>query len=253
MQSPREFLKQEYVRRRAQNPNFSLRSFAKWLKISPSQLSQMLSGKRKITLKILKKMSGKLSLSPIEKKQLLSLTYEGLDFLEEPVANKYLQLKEDQFRLIADWYHLAILSLTKVKGAKSDVRWISRRLGISMEDAEQALCRLQRLGILQLKPEFKQIGNAFEVSSNISSEAIRKYHKQNLNLAAEKLESVGVSYREFQSISLSMNPDKVQEIKPLIDEFLDSISSSFESPQGAEVYNMNVQLFPVTLIKDNKT
>lgn len=72
MSPGQQLLNEEYQKRKQRNENFSLRSFAKWLDISPAQLSQMMSGKRTISLKSAKKLSQKLGLSPFEKKSFIN-------------------------------------------------------------------------------------------------------------------------------------------------------------------------------------
>ncbi len=253
MTPTREFLNQEFNKRRTRNPNFSLRSFAKWLGLSPAQLSQMLTGKRPITLKSMKKMGDRLGLSPTEKKLMFTTILKDKNLIEVGEEKKVLHMEEDQFRVISDWYHLAILSLTRISGARADPRWIARRLGISVELAHQALLRLERLGILQVKPKFKQVCDPIEVVSLTPSSAIRKYHKQNLNLAIEKIDTVPLELRQFQSISIPVHPKKLGLYKKLIDEFLEQASELSEKQSGTEVYNLNVQLFPVTQTKENGT
>ncbi len=248
MQTPIDFLNAEYRKRKERNPNYSLRSFAKWLNISPAQLSQMMAGKRNITLKTLKKINDRLDLSPTNSQELINTLLRQKKLISPLSEKKVTQIREDQFLLISDWYHLAILSLTKTKGAKADPRWVARRLGIKFEEAHQAMQRLERLELLQTKPFFKQIGDPFEIASEIPSAAIRKYHKQNLALSIEKIETVDVALRQFQSISVALNPSVIKKLKKEIDEFLNRASEICEGTQGLEVYNVNVQLFPVTQI-----
>lgn len=245
----REILKTEFAIRKNRNPNFSMRSFAKWLDVSPAQLSQMLSGKRIITLKTLKKLSNRLDLSPIERQEMInSVSTLNLGGDSDKKAN----FSEDQFKLIADWHHFAILSLTKIKGASADPRWIAQRLGISVSVAAEAVMRLERMGILRTKPHFEQIGDPIEMISEVPSGAIQKYHKQNLNLAMEKLETVPVEFRQFQSVSINMNLKKIKLFKKHIDEFLNLAMQQSKKDAGEEVYNLNVQLFPVTKLKENE-
>ena len=246
MQNPVEFLNFEYQKRKQRNPNYSLRSFAKWLSISPAQLSQMLSGKRTITLKTLKKINDRLALSPQDNRELMQSLLKEKHLISTSPAQKTHLLKDDEFALIADWYHLAILSLAKTKGAKSDPRWVARRLGIKFEEAHQALLRMERLGILQLKPELKQMGDPLEVSSEIPSQAIRKYHLQNLSLAMEKIETVETSLRQFLSMSIPMNPSLLKAMKKEMDQFLERMTDLSHAAKPSEVYHLNIQLFPVS-------
>lgn len=252
MQSPQHLLTTEFNKRRERNPNFSLRSFAKWLQISPAQLSQMMTGKRAITLKTLEKISQRFGYSPLEKKELMHSFLTDKKLVADKSAKKTLNLQEDQFRLIADWYHFAILSLTQIKGSKADPLWIARRLGISIEQASQALLRLERLGIIQTKPIFKQIVAPFEVVSEIPSEAIRKFHRQNLGLAIEKIDTVPLQKREFQTISIPLNPAQIGKLKKEIDDLLETASDLSNNPDATEVYNLSVQLYPVTTLKETK-
>jgi uncharacterized protein (TIGR02147 family) len=249
-----QLLTREFENRKKQNPAFSLRSFARWLGLSPAQTSQVMSGKRPLTVGSIEKISARLALSPVEKRKLLaSLLGRKSGDLEAsgPVKTQTLKraLEEDHFRLIGDWYHLAILSLTRVHGAKADPRWIASRLGIRVEDANLAVQRLVRIGLLETFPKFRQIGEPFQVVSHVPSEAIRRYHKQVLMLAAEKIDTVPLELRQLQSISIPMRISAVAKLKPLIDEFLDEAASLAASDSPEEIYNLNVQLVPITLVK----
>lgn len=247
MDAGSELLKSEFKKRKERNANFSMRAFARWLNISPAQLSQMMSGKRPTTQQSLKKISSRLSLSPTQKKRLFASVIGDQTSME---ATSLKQLDEDKFQLIADWYHLAILSLTRIKNSKSDPRWIAQKLNIPTDTANEALQRLVRLNLLETKPEFKQVGNPFQVSSEVGSLAIQKYHKQNLNLAAEKIETVPVSEREFQSVSMAMSSKKVKAFKKLIDDFLAEAQELGAEQEPNDIYQLNVQLFPITKIKE---
>ena len=57
----------------------------------------------------------------------------------------------DSFRIIADWYHFAILELTEVEGFKSNAAWIAKRLGISRKIAKESIERLFDTGLLAKK------------------------------------------------------------------------------------------------------
>jgi len=215
-------------------------------------ITKMMTGKRSITLKSLEKISHRLGFSPIEKKELMHSFLTDKKLVATKEFKKTLNLQDDQFRLIADWYHLAILSLAQIKGAQANPTWIARRLGISIEEANQALLRLVRLGIVRTKPIFKQIVPPFEIVSDIPSEAIRKYHRQSLGLAIEKIDTVPLKKREFQNVSIPLNPSQVEKLKKDIDELLETASEVSNRNDATEVYNLSVQLYPVTTLQETK-
>ena len=57
---PRLLLQRELERRCQSNPKYSLRAFAKALKMSPAALSYMLTGKRPVSKKTVKKIVDRL-------------------------------------------------------------------------------------------------------------------------------------------------------------------------------------------------
>lgn len=246
-QDIRNILKEELDRRKSHNSSYSLRAFARNLQISPSQLSQIVSGKRQITAQFIKKVANKLSLSPSEVTGLvrLHLTAEAA---EKSLFRQHT-LKEDQFALIADWYNFAILSLTKIKGARKDSAWIAARLGITQAQARQSLDRLERMGILSPGSAFKQISDPINASSEIPSEAIQRFHRGTLGLAIEKLANTKVDQRDFSVVTFAGNKKKLKRVKELIENFQNEISEMMESSDNDQVYSLACQIFP--LIKED--
>ena len=108
------------------NTAFSLRAFSNRLGMSPGAISQILNGKRSVSKKIAQKICDKLLLDPQEKSEIVGLFPE----IKKEILNNtalepnYLQLQSDQFRVISDWYYLAILSLIKIRGFKKKPKWI---------------------------------------------------------------------------------------------------------------------------------
>lgn len=247
MENVAQLLREELRQRQTRNPNFSLRAFARWLQLSPAHLSQVMSGKRPVTLRMAEKIVSRLGLSPVERLHFLKSTLPGWveDDAHLPTGPDRV-LPEDRFRLIADWYHFAILSLCKLPGAQSDPRWIARRLGISQSQASEATARLERMGLLQLKPNFKQIGDPLRVTSEVPSEAIRKFHKQTLALATEKIDTVEAGRRDLNAITMSINASKLPLARKLIDECLSKVSAVLETGTATDVYTLSMQLFPLT-------
>jgi uncharacterized protein (TIGR02147 family) len=243
-----KFIADDFARRKKLNPNFSLRAYSRWLGISPAQMSQMIKGTRTVTVNTLTKVVNRVGLSPLKRQHL----FQSVFLNHEDVTPTRVSLAEDHFQLISDWYHLAILSLAKIKGAKGDPRWVASRLGIPVSIASEAMRRLERLGILQIHPRLRQITEPFVAVSAQPSVAIRNYHRQNLVLAAEKIDTIPNELREFQSLSFALDPAQLPALRKLIDKFIENSLQQAEEMPGVEVYHLNVQLFPVTKTKGNK-
>lgn len=219
-----------------------MRAFARTLKISPASLSQIFSGKRSVTLATAKKICDSLSLTPLEQQTLLSNFFT----LSKTKDLTFVELDTDRFKLIADWEHLAILSLTQVQNSKPDPAWISKRLGISVPSAKNAMERLQRLGLLEIKDKkWKQTNSGFSVNSAVPSSAIRKFHRQILEKALFSLENDPVGARDFGAITMAINIDRYEEARKLIKEFRKNMSKFLESGKQSQVYTLAIQFFPL--------
>src|SRR5687768_7986409 len=151
--SPKQFLIQELERRQKINPRYSLRAFAKHMGLSPGELSEILKGKRKLSIKSAVRVSKALGLNVTESKHLLNLANldkgEGLDILMSQGPKNQEALSADVFHVISDWYCFAILNLADTKDFSWNTSYIAKRLGLTLTQAQSALERLERVGLIK--------------------------------------------------------------------------------------------------------
>jgi uncharacterized protein (TIGR02147 family) len=233
-----QILKKELEKRQKNNAAYSLRSFARFLEISPAALSQLLSGKRGVSVKRLTQIIEKLSLPASELKGLIKTKEDRTTSV----------LKEDEFKLISEWHHFGILSLGELKNPSIDPRWIAKRLNIPVGVANEALQRLERMKIIQIKDgRFKQITPPLKTTSDIPSSTIRAYHKSVLGLAQNKIETVEVKDREYSAMTMAINTKNLNKAKKLVEEFKEEMLQLLEQGTLDEVYQLSIQLFPLSI------
>jgi uncharacterized protein (TIGR02147 family) len=236
-----QWLEAEYLRRKSENPRYSLRSYAIHLEIPPGRLSEILSGKRKLSKALSTKVADKLGLRPNQK----DLFVGGKTKLSPDES--YALIEDDSFALIADWYHVAFLAMLDLPEFRPDQNWISKRLGISVLETRGMISRLMRLGLIKAgKSGFEKTNKDLRTPDGISSAALRKSHRASILQAAEALETVDVAERDITSITMAIDPTKLPLAKNLIREFRYQLAELLESGKAKEVYNLNVQLVPVT-------
>ncbi len=232
---------QDYVRqqlndffksKRTRNSSFSIRAMARLFKTSPAQMSQILSGKRPLSQKFIASAWDRLDLPPVH------------------TQVEFSTVEDQEFSLISDWHHFAILSLSKTSRNKADPRMIARLLGIDYFVAKASFDQLKKLNLITVKGDrFIQTTKPLHTKNDIPSLAVRQYHKQNLALAAEKLDEVDVSQREFTSVTMAFNVSKLSAAKKLIRQFKDDLYELAGKGKCDEVYTFAAQLFPVTKIE----
>lgn len=231
----KEWLLGEFKRRKATNAAYSLRSFSRAVKVSPGRLSEYLGGKRPLTQKMARKIALELGVLPNSAPAAAA------------TAQPYQPLESEVFAAVADWQHYAILSLAETKGFRTDEKWIARRLGISPLEARDSIARLVRLGLAELKAgKLVPTKKNLSTSHDVASAALRKSHAQSLSQAIATLEEVPVELRDITSITMAIDTRKLGLAKDAIKDFRRRLSQLLEAGEADEVYNLNIQLVPVT-------
>lgn len=258
METIRTYLQDELVRRCKTNPRYSLRSFAKHLQMNPSLLSKILRGQVGVSPKRFEKICERMSLGPVERARLASAedrkrTFRKQETLFRELKNTSTQMRDmaDQFQVIADWYHYAILEMVAMEGFQSDERWIAKTLGITYSEVVEARERLIRLGMLEVTPEGQwrdNSGNVSNSSGQYTSIALRKLQNQVLNLALNALENIPVEKRLQGSMTLAIDQELVPSAKEKIVAFQRALATYLqeESRTKNSVYQITVSFFPVT-------
>lgn len=240
-------LKDCFQKGREQNAVFSMRSYAKQLGVSSAALSEIMHGKRRVSRKIALRFAERLGLDAAATGRLVDL-FDDAKTAKESCPAARIPLAEDQFKMIADWYHFAILSLADTKDFRAETSWIASRLGIDKDMAASAMERLGRLGMLTWddrgRLRFKHA--AYKTSDHIASAALRASHAANLDLGRKALDDVPLEKRDFTAITMAVDPERLASAKVMIREFRDKLCSYLESGDRTQVYKFCMQLLPLT-------
>ena len=246
--SYKSIIAEEFERRKNKNSAYSMRAFAQHLGISRTALSEVLAGKRNFSKLSALKVCEKLKLTDEEKKSFLAQikidTKQIEKFLEK---TKYKLLAEDEFERIASWVHIGVLCLPFLKFHSANAQWIAKKFQISELDAEDAIDRLIRLNLIEINNnKICRKADPIVTTRNIPSKAVREYHKKNLKLAEKKIEEVAIEHRLFNSITLTVNKNKIKEADDLINEFKQKFVNLMKTENPEDVYTLAIQFFPIS-------
>jgi transcriptional regulator with XRE-family HTH domain len=228
-------LQDEFARRCRHNPRYSLRAFAKHSSLDPSTLSQILSGKRRVSEKMRAKLSERLNIPT-------SAT-------AEPTLNeKYRLLQMDAVTAISDWQHFAILDLTLLKNFKSEIPWIARKLNLSLTEARTSVERLQRLGLLKTQNGklVKAVSHFSNYAEGMTSLAHKEYQRQVITKALQAVDTCAQERKDITSITIAADSSKLKAAKEMIKTFRHKLCDFLEAGPGDAVYHLAIQLYPVT-------
>lgn len=257
----RQIIASHLASRIESNKRYSMRAFAKSLRVPVSALSEILNSKRVPSFKLASKIALGLNLPPDEQNLFMSSVAQthraqpnrqriGKGFSVEGAGPAPRDLSLDQFRVMSEWYHYAILFLTEVDDFKNDVAWIAKKLGLSQSEAKLAIDRLLSLGMLTIKRgRLQATQKSFTTADkHITTPALRRHIKQILEKAAYSLENDPIENRSMTGMTFAIDPERMPKAKVMIEQFTQKLARYLEGGKKKKVYEISINLFP--LMKD---
>lgn len=248
------FLEKALKRKKEKNPAYSLRAFAKQLGISPSSLSEILKGQRRVSIKIAERIINQLDLTSIERASILK-DFQEKDSHQKKIQyrqklkekKEFLKMASNQFQLISNWVHLAILSLIKTKNFQYDTQWIAKRLSTTNKNIEKAIKRLIDLELIQEQNNsLIRTSSLIRIDSKSADQILRKSYINDMDLAKSKLNTTKVYERDFTSMTLPSDPELIPKAKEIIRNAHLQLEELMESGRSTEVYKFSTQLYPLS-------
>ncbi len=262
-----EFLNEELLLRNKKNARYSLRAFAKQMQLSSSFVSKLLNGKRPLTQATFKTISLRLPLSPQVENYYYNLEFGQKDLYlarsnnEDLVKNTsnrgrsqsiYRNINLEQFKVISEWYHFAILELVSVDGFIPNSNYIASQLGISTLEAQQALHRLIKMGLIKVKlvsgkAPIYSTENFTTVDKKIATKATYVQQKAFLEKSIEAMEFIPIEDRSQSSMTMAIPKSRLKEAEFLIGKFRREFTELMQRKGKRDsVYQLNISFFPLT-------
>ena len=248
------------ARKEQTNPRFSLRSMAKYLELNPSYLSQVLRRQKNFSASRAEEVATRMGLGPEERLYFCELVRgqrAGSEVEREQAlqqASYYnpkrevTQLNVDAFQMIAQWYHIAILEMLELQDFNFNARNVASRLGITSAEAELAIDRLARQGLIAIDRDnqYRKTYKSGLFATNSQNMALRRYHRKMLEKA---MEALGDSNEEkyIGSRTMAIDPRYIPEAKKLIREFKANMSKLLErGERKTQTYHLILGFFNLT-------
>lgn len=243
-------IQREFIERCRKNSAYSLRAFAKYLEIDQSFLSKILKGQRSVTKDLAEAVGPKLGLKTSQVKALFSSGTASMP--------GFLSLSDDEFELLSEWHHFAIVELSKTNGFEADAQKIANRIGIHVEEVRDAVERLQRLNFIQVKDgAFKVLSpNTTWTNTKKTSDARKKFQRSLLEKSLEAIDHIPFEQRENGSVTVAINTKRLPEFKEKLKNMRKELADFFQADDEKnldEVYQLTVSFFPLTKIENKKT
>ncbi|WP_415063574.1 TIGR02147 family protein [Bdellovibrio sp.] len=239
--------------RRKKNKRYSLRAFAKDAQKDPSSLNRIMQGTRIPSEKVIREISRKLKFTDKELEMFVRDCKVSRLHERELASLKQSALRtisRDEFKLISDWIHFAILECLNLKDFDHTVEYIARRLCTPVEVVEEALARLIQLEFLKFEDGRYELlsGNTSIFHLRKSDEAMMKMQGDLLDVSKEALMNVPLEERHHSSLIFSFRSSDLPVIAEHLRVLRKKLNDQSNQTKGRadQVYCISLSVVPLT-------
>lgn len=254
-QSAEGILQAALKRKQQRQPAYSLRAFARDLGVSPAFASKLINGQKAPPKERLEKLSFLLELDVLEKEALVKDVL--LDSFGEKVLSRAQAAKKGRKTveapsgsMLSSWANLAVLEGLTLEAPHNDPSVLGARLGLSTSQVARSLETLSQLGLIEKGEEgWKKKEQHLYVAGGRSKSEVRAFHTQMIEKAkGELLKTSQADYdrRLINGFTMALNPEHMHRLKSKIIQFLDDLSREASEGPTSEIYQCNMQLFPLS-------
>lgn len=266
----RKYLKDYLSFQKTKYTRFSFRFLARISGFnSPGFLKMVMDGQRNLSPESINKLVKGLKLNKKE-----GVYFEALVFFNQAQTPKdkdlYFErlsqfkpsikiqgIQKDQYEYFTQKHYVILREMVALPHFKEDPVWIAQKIKfpIKPKDIEHALEVLTRLGLIKRNEAGKlvQAEAILSTSPEVNSMEVANFHRSMLDEAKESILDIPPEFRHFSALTIPIPKTALPEIKSRIEHFREEIMSFIN--QGKydffEVYQMNVQFFPVTKTNQN--
>lgn len=259
MNSYQELLREQYIQKRKKNPQFSLRAFAKQLGLTPGGMSRLMNGKMELSVNRAMEISEKLGLTEEETDtfiNLVQLSKAKTNSSKEQILKKIEKLQGvpihdlsvDHFKLISEWYPMAILRITAEPKMSRTISGIAKALGITNAEVSQTVERLKRLELIEEdeKGNFTRATDHVQINFKKDHEAARAYYGALTKLMLNNIETENRNTRSIGSEVLVFDKTQIEHVRKITDEYLNQlIALSKKSQKKEQLYQAISSVFEI--------
>ncbi len=261
----REFLKDTYSFLKSKDKKYSQRFFTRKLGVrSTGFFAEILNGKRNLSIRNILQFFKILKLDRDEcgyfeslvnfnqARSLLEKDYWLLKMMECSNVDSKI-LNRDVYEYFSKWYYSAIRELLFFCRTVVRPTAVASVLNppIKTDEAENALSLLERLKLIERNPDgsYCQKDTIISTGSQVHSVEVANYQMQTLELAKHALDTVPASQREISTLTMSISGEAYGRIAEILRKAKQDIVKVTQRDSGEDrVYQMNMQLFPLTTI-----
>jgi uncharacterized protein (TIGR02147 family) len=258
----RKFLADYYTAEKLSHSFFSYQYMAHRVRMDTSNLAKVLLGKRHVPRKSIANFKDLCKFSDHEYEYFTMMidwskarsekrARDLFDRLTGMQGSQPHVLDAMQYDYYRRWYHVAIYSMLDFIDFRGNFRTLASRLdpAITIEEARHSIALLVKLGLVTVTDQgrYVPVRRTLSTGERWQSYAVHQFQKETLRLAARSLDEHDKGERDVSTLTFGASPADLAALKKLTRDYRRSIIELINAGSAADrVYQLNLQLFPVT-------
>jgi len=256
-----EFLRDYYDEKKAGNPYMSYRYLGNHMNVDPGFLIKVMQGKLHLAERSIWQVCTFFKFSERESLYFetlvrynkaktpsdIKLYFEKLMGLRETRAKP---LEEFQYAFYQKWYHSAIHALLSIYKFRGSYKKLAALLSppITAREAQESIQLLMKTGMVRLGEDgiYRPTDPFLTSGEKWHSTAIRDFQKETISLSAQSLDLHEKEDRDISTVTVALSSKDLPEIRERIRQLRQSILTLDNEFIPDTVYQINIQVIPVT-------
>lgn len=260
-QDLQQLLNSTFQRKQKSHPSYSKAALARDLGVSATFISSMFNGKKLPPKDKIEKIAYLLEMDNHERSLFFKIVLlpESLPgSLESLIQNKGVNpnkgrkeiVPDNKFGILSNWWNLALLEGFSLKEPLNNPEALQKRLNLTDQQMQEALAGFRYLGLIdETSGLIKKSEQHTYIPTGRSKAEVRNFHDQMISksrVELKKTEPQDFSRRYITGATFALNSAQLEQLKSIIANFLNEVTQTGGSGLCDEVYQCNVQLFPLT-------
>lgn len=174
--------------------------------------------------------------------------------LEKLLAIKNIdpkKLEPHQYEYYRQWYYTAIYSLLDYYDFHGDYKSLAGELNppVSVKEAKESIALLEKLQLIRKDADGRYVQTQKMITSGQSwhAFAIQRFQEETIKLALNSLLTHPKNIRDISTLTMSLTKSDMEAVREITEQYRKSVIKVIhESGPGDTVYQLNIQLFPMT-------
>ncbi len=263
-ENPNEYIGDMINAAKRRNSIVSYRYISSKTNLDASNIAKVVQGKRSLSSTMGEELAKFFKLKKRERlylENLIKLSKTADEKKKQCIFDELMRLRNvnpqkiemKQYDLYQKWHHIAILALLHYFDFNGNFKELAASLdpAITEKDAMESITLLEKLGLIKRdnKNKYVHAHSLISTGEEWKSIAIKTFQRDMLQMALRSIDNHSQKFRDVSTLTITGSYSDILKIKEEAAKFRKKVLRIAEDSEECQsVYQLNIQLFPLTSV-----